>query len=86
MPTTWTAVFPLVDRAKDFEARMNEGGWYLKDVARKGRTVTFTPDLPADTDLTLSMYFGDMLGTVGYFGSDTRRKATLNGVKAPVSY
>lgn len=86
--TTWTAVFPLVDRAKEFEARMNEPGWWVTDVVRKGRTVTFTPALPEGNDLynNLSTYFGDMLMTVGYYGSDMRRKATLNGVKAPMSY
>lgn len=78
----FTAVFPLVSRAVDFAKRITEPGWYAENVTQKGRTVTFTtPADRADSDT-----FSDYLDAVGYYGSDIERKATLNGVKAPISY
>lgn len=79
----YVAKFPDVAGATSFADRMNEGGWYLTNVVRKGRTVTFTG--PVRTEDGYS-YLGEMLGTVGYYGSTQSRKATLNGHRAPMSY
>lgn len=81
VPKTYTAWFPVMARATAFAARLREDGWYVEKVEQKGRTVTFQTDRPTDPE-----YTADMLLTVGYFGSDERRKATLNGVKAPMSF
>lgn len=80
-PKTFTAVFPLVARAEAFVEAMTTKNWYVTNVVRKGRTVTFQTDRPTEPD-----YFADMVLTVGCYGSDQRRKATLNGVKAPMTY
>ena len=73
----FTAVFPLVKRAVEFTGWLDRSNIAYE---QKGRTVTFTaPDYEP-------IEFGDYLLTVGYYGSDIKRKATLNGVKAPISY
>lgn len=76
----FTATFPLVKRAEDFAERIAEGGFSAEAVVRKGRTVTWNSTSDSED------YFLDLLETVGYYGSDERRKATMNGVKAPMSY
>lgn len=105
----YTAVFPLVARARDFERRLHDKGMWAKNVERKGRTVTFDDDVPAtyksfvtvwspelrqyvteeeefEAHATKEELFLDRLELVGYWGSDERRKATLNGVRAPMAY
>jgi len=79
---TFTAWFPLVERAKSFTARITEPGWWATNVVQKGRTVTFEVDVETLTDsqTTLAEYACDMRQTVGYYGSDERRFATLDGV------
>lgn len=85
--STLTAVFPLVERAKQFVAHVTnpdgttKPGWHLTDVKRTGKTVTWTVGPDAS-----SHHFSDLLETVGAFGSDQRRKATLNGVTAPMEW
>ena len=86
-----TAVFPLVQRAKEFVALITEPGWSATDVIQKGRTVTWTghpttTEYPDDPALTKWQYLTDMKETVGYCGSDQRRKATLNGNPCPMGY
>ena len=84
----WTAQFPLVKYAEEFAARISEPGWWAVDVKQKGRTVTFTHYVPESAAASLygSDGFADMLQTVGYYGSTQSRKATLNGVRAPMQY
>lgn len=83
----YTAKFPLVDRAKRFADRINEPGWWAENVVQQGRTVTWDVAFPDNVDNeSRRSYLGDMLESVGYYGSDDRRKATLNGLTAPVSY
>lgn len=77
---TFTAHFPKVAYAQKFAERITEPGWSAVNVVQKGRTVTWESSSP-EPDYTL-----DMLETVGYYGSTTVRRATLNGVPAPVSY
>lgn len=85
-PRSHTAVFPLVADATSFAERIRMPGWWVANVKQKGRTVTWDDDYPADADITHAEGEADMLLTVGYYGSNTRRKATLNGRKAPMSY
>lgn len=81
VPKKFVAWFPVMSYATEFAARLREDGWFVEKVEQKGRTVTFQTDRPTDPE-----YFPDMLQTVGYYGSTQKRKATLNGVKAPISY
>jgi len=72
---TYVAKFPLVDRAVSFATTIAEPGWWTTEVTQKGRTVTFTTR--DAEDLTPFQNFHELLQTVGYHGSDQRRKATL---------
>ena len=84
--TTHTAWFPRMDMAIEFEARLNEGRDWVKNVARKGRTVTFEDDVPEGIEEPPSVLFMDKLDLVGYFGSTQNRKAKLDGIPAPIAY
>ena len=87
----YTAVFPAVAQAVKYADRLAEGrGDWAVNVVRKGRTVTFNIEVPAkyadSPHVNDYQLFLDALDLVGYFGSTQNRKATLNGVKAPISY
>ncbi len=85
--TAHTAWFPRMDMAIDFEARLNEGRDWVKNVARKGRTVTFEDDVPEGVEATPAELFMGTLELVGYFGSPPLGPvAKLNGIPAPRSY
>ena len=86
-PRVYTAWFPTVACATDFETRLGETGMWVTNVVRKGRTVTFEGDIPEMTDPpTPAESFMDHLEMVGYYGSSQARKAKLNGVPAPITY
>ena len=90
MTATYTAVFPLARRAQQFAMTIERDGWYAYDVERTGRTVTWEADLIPSASYDEApdpgfVYLQDMLLTVGYYGSDASRRATLNGVRAPAS-
>lgn len=84
--TTFTADFPTVAYATAFESRLNEGRDWVKNVARKGRTVTFESDIPEGVEIDRATTFMDKLELVGYYGSTQNRKAKLNGIPAPIAY
>lgn len=76
------AVFPTVESARSFEARLMEGRDDTREVARKGRTVTFTVIRCYDR----ATYHNDWRELVGYYGSTQARKATLDGHTCPVTF
>jgi hypothetical protein len=84
------AKFPLAERAERFAQRIAEPGWWAFEVVHKGRTVSFKVQTPEGFEEAPyngpNQVFWDFLGTVGSFGSDQRRKATLDGVPAPMEY
>lgn len=94
----FTARFPLSARAEAFAARITEPGWWATDVVQKGRTVTFSVTVPDDYTVYDTgpatggaQIESDYRETVGYYGSDQSRKATLSRDEgparpAPVSY
>jgi hypothetical protein len=84
----FVAKFPLVERAVGFAKRIQEPGWWAYDVVQKGRTVTFKAQTPEGYEErnVPDQLFRDYLLTVGGYGSDQYRKATLNGVPAPMEY
>jgi hypothetical protein len=88
----FTALFPKMASAVEFAQRLAEPGNWAKDIVQKGRKVTFNSDIPAHVierdgeRETRRFYFLSELERVGYYGSTMNRKATLNGVKAPMSY
>lgn len=83
MTYTFTARFPLAERAERFAARLAEPGWWAADVVQKGRTVTFTVTPPDGFTEGREQVFRDYLETVGYYGSDQSRKATLSVDEGP---
>lgn len=86
--THMVAEFPLVNRAVKFAERISDpASWYALNITRHGRTVEWDADTTRfGPGNDLWHYTMDMLETVGYYGSDERRKATLNGMRAPMSY
>lgn len=83
-PTGNEAVFPTVAAAKSYAAAIAQPGNWSANIIQKGRTVTF--DLAVPEQYKDEVYFSDFLDRVGYYGSTQSRKATLNGVPAPMSY
>jgi hypothetical protein len=88
----FTALFPTVAYAVSYAEALADPGNWAKDIVQKGRKVTFTSDIPADVierdgeREARRFYFLSELERVGYYGSTQNRKATLNGVKAPMTY
>lgn len=109
---TYTARFPMADRASSFACRVSDepDGWGVKHIVHKGRMVTWVAN-PVERAIARCKtsgfslddnaiypggpefsYFHDLLETVGYYGSDQRRRASLQDsvgrgpVPAPVSY
>lgn len=91
----YTAVFPRADRADAFYARITEPGWSafnVKHIAGR-RKVEWDADPVASNGgqeeaygvPVAWTYFNDMLETVGYYGSDQSRKATLQASAGPGS-
>lgn len=86
MTTTYTAVFVVQAHAEAFEARItdDEDGFWVTNVSRKGRTVTFEPNAKAQATPAWEY---DIRETVGFYGSPpVGPVATLNGVRTPRSY
>lgn len=90
MEYNFVAEFPLARYAAAFAAKISGPGWWARDIVQKGRKVTFSATTPAGYEEAEhngpNQLFMDYLGTVGAFGSTQSRKATLNGVKAPMEY
>lgn len=88
---TFEAIFPKADQAFQFAERLRNdpaGNWVVSAVGHipGRRKVTWSGQVPMGANSTPQDLFQTYLENVGYYGSSQSRKATLNGVPAPMSY